>query len=670
VSVEKMVMLNMIGHISDREAMCKKVVLIGGMHPINAFEEINTTDFTIEASEANKDALVEVGYIKPYSSMRDYANLTIKIDKIKSMSKNKDLKKVSHNELIFNYEELEAAVEEYYGKFEAVFERLKEKEAEKEKISKDIKHLEYIEEIDISLKELGAMRNFTFDMLKVSTENIEKLKHNYENIPSIVISVFKAIDYHVIMSYTPEVLRPEAERIFKSLNCEKIYIPMNMEGAPRKIIAGLNARLKSLKVEIAELDEKLKVTSSQSEKMVSVLSESVELEKLSEELKGFTAHTNEFFYMCGWITEKSIGIFKEKLGELQEKIVIIEKDPKEIENNILPPTKLSNNFFVKPFEIMVGMYGLPSYRELDPTTFLGISYMVTFGAMFGDVGQGLIFFMFGLYLKYFKGVEGAGGVLSRLGISSTIFGFLYGSIFGFEEIIEPVFMRPMENITEILIFAIIFGCILLVIGFAYSLVNSIKRKDLENGLFGKDGVAGLLFYTSILSFALSMYKGKFIFPNLVWISLFILLMGIMIFKEPLANLIQKKRPLYGESKGDYFIEEGFGVIETLLSMFSNTLSFIRVGAFALNHVGLFLAFSALAKMMKGSVGSILIYIIGNIIIIGLEGLIVFIQGLRLQYYELFSKYYEGSGIQFQPIKMSKEYINVEKIKDNKLIKNI
>ncbi|HAZ37178.1 MAG TPA: V-type ATP synthase subunit I, partial [Clostridiaceae bacterium] len=110
-----------------------------------------------------------------------------------------------------------------------------------------------------------------------------------------------------------------------------------------------------------------------------------------------------------------------------------------------------------------------------------------------------------------------------------------------------------------------------------------------------------------------------------------------------------KRPLYNESKSDYYVEGGFGIIETLLSLFSNTISFIRVGAFAINHVGLFIAFDTLAKMINNGAGSAIVIVLGNLVIIGLEGLIVFIQGLRLEYYELFSKYFNGTGYEYKPI---------------------
>jgi len=125
----------------------------------------------------------------------------------------------------------------------------------------------------------------------------------------------------------------------------------------------------------------------------------------------------------------------------------------------------------------------------------------------------------------------------------------------------------------------------------------------------------------------------------------------MVFKQPLANKLIHADKLYQKSPANYYIEEGFGVIETLLSIISNTLSFIRVGAFALNHVGLYIAFATMARMMTTSWGSLAILVLGNIIIIALEGLIVFIQALRLEYYELFTKYFRGDGIEYVPAKM-------------------
>lgn len=208
----------------------------------------------------------------------------------------------------------------------------------------------------------------------------------------------------------------------------------------------------------------------------------------------------------------------------------------------------------------------------------------------------------------------------------------------------------MENIEFMLIAAIVLGIFLLSIGYFYNMFNSLKRKDIQSGLFSSNGLAGLLFFWILLYFVLTKLDiAKAILPDGLMVILLILLLAATLLKEPLANLVKKVRPLHQTAKSDYYIEESFGVVEFLLSLFSNTLSFIRVGAFAINHVGLFLAFETLSHMMSSEVMGIFMIVLGNVIIIGLEGLIVFIQGLRLEYYELFSKFYDGSGYEFEPV---------------------
>ena len=138
-------------------------------------------------------------------------------------------------------------------------------------------------------------------------------------------------------------------------------------------------------------------------------------------------------------------------------------------------------------------------------------------------------------------------------------------------------------------------------------------------------------------------------PMPVGLVLLILSIVMMIFKQPIARKLEGKKRLYEQSKGDYYVESSFSIIEALLSVFSNLVSFTRVGAFAINHVGLYMAFEVMAKLAGGGIIGFIILVLGNALIIGLEGMIVFIQGLRLEFYEMFSKYYEGNGRLFKPI---------------------
>jgi len=199
--------------------------------------------------------------------------------------------------------------------------------------------------------------------------------------------------------------------------------------------------------------------------------------------------------------------------------------------------------------------------------------------------------------------------------------------------------------------AIAVGVVLILIAYILGMVNSFKRRDIEEGLFGKEGLAGFIFYICLLALVGGNLIGRTIIPTGVGIALIVLSVVGMVLKEPLTNLITGKRPLHGEDVSGYYVQSVFSLIEVVLSMLSGTISFIRVGAFTLTHVGLFIAFKTIGEMIGTNTGNVIVLIIGNIVVIGLEGLIVFIQGLRLQYYELFSRYYKGDGKEFKPISL-------------------
>jgi V/A-type H+-transporting ATPase subunit I len=298
---------------------------------------------------------------------------------------------------------------------------------------------------------------------------------------------------------------------------------------------------------------------------------------------------------------------------------------------------------------MIKMYGMPSYKELDPTPFLSLTYLVFFGFMFGDIGQGFVLFLIGVLLRL-KQIK-LGSIIERLGISSMIFGAIYGSIFGFETIIPALWIKPFHHINTVLITAIVVGVAFLMVGYIYGMINSLKSGNYSNFILGKNGVAGFVLYISLLLIAVAMVTGNRILSMTLLVMIMAAAAMILFLKETISVRLNLKGAQKNHDQESSVIERIFEIFEVLLSMLSNTLSFIRVGAFALNHVGLFIAFESLAKLIDSGIGSIAVYIVGNIFIIGLEGLIVGIQVLRLEYYELFSKYFEGGGIEFNPAKL-------------------
>jgi len=652
VAIEKMHMLNLVGGIADFDKLTKMIALEGCMQPVSALQEINSSDFVLKTSTDNIEALMDVSYIRPYLYDKEY-NISLKhIEKLKDAQKTFGKSFEYEKEMIFDFDTMEKQLSEVYGKYEALNTRLEDLKEKQLYLKSTYEALGFLKTVSLPMEDITTMKNFQMGLYKVPEQNMLKIKANYENIPSVIKSVIKEKEFIIFLSFTPILLLVESERIFKSANCEKIIVPDHYTGLPKDVLVTVRKEMNEVQQSIGELQKELSNFLNENYKTINNIQNSYELEQKSGEIKKSAACTNEFFYLSGWIPDSFMTSLNKLLMGFDERILIIKKLPHEISNKAsIPPTMLKNNKLFKPFESMVGMYGVPSYDEIDPTIFLAITYTLMFGAMFGDVGQGLVLFLGGFMLKNKLRRNNLGGVFERLGVSSIIFGFLYGSIFGSETVIPALLIRPMDHINDILIAAIIFGCGFLILGFVLGITNSLRRKDIERGFFGKEGLAGFLFYIGALTLIVSVVYKTPLLPTTIWIIYFIFFLLLILLKQPLANIILGKKVLFEAGAKDYFIESGFEVVETLLSMFSNTLSFIRVGAFALNHVGLFVAFSAMASMTKSGFASVLILILGNVIIICLEGLIVFIQGLRLEYYELFSKYYEGGGVAFEPVKV-------------------
>lgn len=406
----------------------------------------------------------------------------------------------------------------------------------------------------------------------------------------------------------------------------------------------VDRKLEETNKEIKELEEKIEAIKNRNKEVIEDIPYSIDYYEKSGEIKDKMAKGDKYFYLSGWVPESKVDDFK----ELEEKYDKTKVNINKRSYSSKPPTKIKNNILFRPFEFLVNMYGAPNYNEIDPTPFFAITYLLLYGMMFGDLGQGLVFVLLSFYVDKIN--KTFGGLVRRIGISSSIFGLMYGSFFGIETLIPTLLIKPFDNIMTVLIASVAFGVLLMVISYIIGIFNKVKKQNnIEEGIFGKEGLAGLMMMISFILIILNIV-GKNPLPMPVAIVMLVLSIVMIIFKQPLARRIEGDYPLYDSSKGDYYVESSFSIVEALLSVFSNLVSFTRVGAFAINHVGLYMAFEVMAKLAGGGIIGIIILILGNILIIGLEGMIVFIQGLRLEFYEMFSKYYEGNGRKFRPIR--------------------
>lgn len=412
---------------------------------------------------------------------------------------------------------------------------------------------------------------------------------------------------------------------------------------PDQDLSSINKEIQDVDKELEDIDSKIKQIKTSNKEVVDNLSNSLEYYEKSDELVSKMARGNKYLYLTGWVPDSKINDFKE-LSEKHSDTTVTVKD----ETNQAPPTKLKNNKLFRPFEFLVNMYGAPNYNELDPTPFFALSYMLLYGMMFGDLGQGLVFVLLSFLVD--KKNKTFGALIRRIGFSACFFGLMYGSVFGIETLIPALLIKPFDNIMKVLIASVAFGIGLLLIAYCLGIYNKlVKQKNIEEGIFGKEGFAGLMMMISFVILILNIVNINVI-PKNIGVVMLIASIVMIIFSKPIAAKIEKRDEVYESTAFDYYVESSFSIIEALLSVFSNLVSFTRVGAFAINHVGLYMAFEVMSKIAGGGIKGIIILILGNILIIGLEGMIVFIQGLRLEFYEMFSKYYQGNGRKFRPIK--------------------
>ncbi len=649
MSIEKMAMMNVVGLKEYVEDISREIVLMGNVDITNALNEIRESHFTLSLAEENVDELLDMTMIKPLCENLDDGHIFVKIRSLEEIYDEEFKVNKNHISESYNFCDCHESIDELCNELMEPNEKIKEIEEEIEKIEELYKNFQYLKDLDVKLENLKSLEFFTYTFGVLSKENINRLKKNYENITAVVLHTGSSDTGEVYLVISPKELESETSRILRSLNFNRIQMPDEFVGTPAEIIQKLESRKEIVKQEQIKLQQQLQILKNNNREKVEECYSKLKLHEKIKEVEAQMVSSNNFFYLSGWVPEKDKARIKKRLQSYGNLIVDF-KDQNDMEYDFHPPTKLRNNIMFKPFEYLVKMYGIPSYTELDPTAFLGITYMFLFGAMFGDVGQGFILLLASILLKGKS--EVFGGILSRLGFSSMIFGFLYGSVFGFEHIIHPLLLNPFEGRNTVLIAAVVIGIVLLVISYIYSIINLAKQKNLKEGLFGRNGVTGLIFFIMLLLIAGKGIGIVEIIPTSIMIIMIIPLIGFMILKEPLSNLILNKRPLHHEPPSSYYVESSFDFVETLLNMLSGTISFIRVGAFALTHVGLFKAFETIAELLHNPIASVIILAAGNIIIIGLEGLIVFIQGLRLEYYELFSKYYKGDGVEFNSVTLN------------------
>lgn len=342
----------------------------------------------------------------------------------------------------------------------------------------------------------------------------------------------------------------------------------------------------------------------------------------------------------GWVPAEHLADLEQRLAQaLTHPYSLESRKPRPDERSLVPSVPVRHRL-LQPFGLLVKQYGVPRYGEIDPTFLFTISFLLMFGTMFGDIGHGAVLAILAWALRKKLGTIYLFGVMA--GISSIAFGFIFGSFFGYKDIIPALWMSPLYDPILMLQIAAGWGVFFLTVACLLTIYNRVAVGDRIAAVFGHHGLINLVFYLALIwGGVLLATSGNF---GSVPAALTLGALGLL----AVYNWFHLQAPI-GEKVLMVVIE----TLETVIGYVSNTLSFLRVAAFSINHVALAMAVLTLAGMM-GAVGHVLMVIFGNIFIIVLEGVIVTIQIMRLQFFEGFSRYFYADGKEFSPVRLRKQ----------------
>lgn len=642
MAIEKMSVAKISGKLPLIDAVLEKICSLGLFEPEKA-EEFYSAGMGLEPFSEENTATARLAELE---ALAKNAGITLKAESGEDL----ELSLESEN----HFDELDERLRLYAEEKKTLEEQLELCKAAIVKYS-------HFKELDVDLGEINACKYVKprFGHLpKSAYKKISEYSKDHPYISFFPCSFDENECWGVYFAPTEKLA--EVDGIFASLLFEQI-IRSDVTGTVNDLISGLEANVTVVKDKLSELDKAVTEQCKAEEEHLSRYYSKLINDIAKHDIKALAYHNNEYFFIAGWVPEKQSEQLKKSITKISEEIDIEISLPDE-NVKVKPPVKVKGfskllKHIVEPYTFYVDMYGTPSYNDLDVTAFVALTYTILFGMMFGDMGQGFVLSIAGFLMWKLKNM-GLGRILIPCGISSMVFGFIFGSVFGYEHMLDPVYhslgwkgkpIEVFESVNLVLLLAIAIGVGLVALAIVLNIFGSLKRRHFGEALLSQNGLAGLAIYVSGANLASGFINGLSPIDTGICIIIIAVCAVILIIKEPFIEWIDHGHFHKPESMMDFILQNVFEFVEYVLSYLSNTVSFLRVGAFVLVHAGMMMVVFSLA----GENENIFVIILGNILVIALEGLLTGIQALRLEYYEMFSRFYIGDGRKFNPVKANK-----------------
>lgn len=524
-----------------------------------------------------------------------------------------------------------------------------------------IEKYEHFKGMDIDLDQIAQCKYIKIRFGHMPKSSFEKLNTVFRDNPYAVFHRCSedSTDYWGAY-FAPVNMVNELDSIFAFLLFEPFEVP-GAAGTVDEVLTEFRHSIDIIGSQIDEITARIQALWKKERASCDRIYSNLVYQNTLYTLRSFVLHNDDRFMLVGFVPASEEEKFKAAVSGLQD-VSLEVSDPDAHSDATAVPVKMKKGLklfrpLVEPYNYYIDMYGTPAYSDIDITPFVAITYTVLFGMMFGDLGQGAVLALVGFLMWKLKKME-LGKILVPCGLASMVFGFLFGSVFGYEEMLDPVYhklgwsgkpMSVMDSINTVLLIAIGIGVGLMVCAILLNIYACLKRRQFGEALFSQNGVVGLLFYLAGVNFASGFMNGPAPLPNAVCFGIMGVCAVLLMIKEIPIGIIDKHPDWKPDSVMDFILQNVFELLEYVLSYLSNTVSFLRVGAFVLVHAGMMMVVFSLA----GENENLFVIILGNILVIALEGLLTGIQALRLEYYEMFSRFYTGGGTAFRPIRIEK-----------------
>jgi V/A-type H+-transporting ATPase subunit I len=519
------------------------------------------------------------------------------------------------------------------------------------------------QDLELPLEQLGSSAFLHFAVGSLPDENLAEL-HSAAGGNVVLLPLDKREERRPVVAITSRKGRFAMETTLKQAGFRHEPPPVKEGGDIGAVTEESRAQQTRLAAELERVRGEQELLTQRTAPSLAALERAVREERAILEAQQHFPRTDSAVLITGWAPADHADAVEGQLRRVSGgRCAIRKKKPDDIPLDQIP-ILLRQPRLLRPFTMLVTGYGLPGYRDLEPTLLVAITYLLMFGIMFGDVGHGALLAIGGsaaLLVSRAEKIRDYGLIVLMAGLSSLFFGAVYGSYFGIPALHGyALWHDPLHEPVRLMIATVGVGIAMISMGVILNIVNHFRRGEFLNGVLDKFGLAGIIFYWGSLIFIVKYTTLCALgLAGAVLLLVVALPLLALTLKEPIQYALSRRAGHAPHSENIFmaFIESMIEAFEAVLAYLANTISFVRLAAYAMSHAAILMATFAMADAVAetpavGSVLYVAIVIGGNAVALILEGIIVAVQVLRLEYYEFFGKFFSGTGLPFRPFQFA------------------